>query len=537
MSGLDRHDDFDLEMDERLRRFAQGTRTPTLPDEVVDLPWTVQLERPPTRSFIARRLGLGGLPGAAAGLVRLGVTVGVAGMFLFLVSNVRPSESSPADIIGAQPTATPLPASASGSAGEVVLVPTTGVVDDVMADHVTGAVHRAENDGAAAVVIELDTLGGSLTSMQRITEGLDSTIPTIVWVAPSGGIAASAGTFITLSANLAYMAPGTSIGAASPVAANGQDISQAYGQTEADKTMQAAISMISGFAEKNHPDAVAWAVSTVQNARAYTASQALEAKAINGIAATLDDVLNQADGLTVTTKNGPVTLHTKGATILTINEDPIQSILQTLDDPNIAFILLVCGVLLVAIEFFHPTLLMGLLGALCLALAFYGSGSLPLNYLGVVLVVLGIVMLLFENALPTHGVFTVGGIVLFVIGAVAFYGSPGPYLPSVTVAWPIVGVMTALAAAYALLLLRALLKMRRQPVPVGAGLFGYTELVGLTAVVQKDIDPLGTVYVAGESWSARPASEGSIPRGAEVKVVGKDGLTLIVQPAGDGTRE
>jgi membrane-bound serine protease (ClpP class) len=529
MSRLERDDNLDLEMDERLRRFARSSRTPTLPDDVVDLPWTVQRERSRTRFVAGSRFGLAGLRSMLLGLARLGVTVAVAGAFLFLVSNVRPAESSAADIIGAQPTASPVPAGATGDGSEVVVVPTTGVVDEVMADHVTGAVHRAEMDGAAAVVIELDTLGGSLGAMQRITEGLDSTVPTIVWVEPSGGSAASAGTFITMSSNLAYMAPGTNIGAASPVASNGQDISQVYGQTEADKTMQFAISLISGLAEKNHPEAVTWAVSTVQDARAYTANQALSAHAINGIAATLDDVLSQADGQTVTTKSGSVTLHTKGATILTINEDPIQAILHALDDPNIAFILLVIGVMLVAIEFFHPTILMGLLGAVCLALSFYGSGSLPLNILGVVLVVIGIVMLILETTVPSYGLLTVGGIASFVVGSIAFYGSPGPYLPATSVAWPIIGVMAAFALGYAFVILRVLVQMRRETLPAGSGLVGTVDVIGLVGKVESDLAPLGTVYVARESWSARLANGDSAIRGDSVRVVRQEGLTLVVE--------
>jgi membrane-bound serine protease (ClpP class) len=535
MSGLERDDDFDLDMDDRLRRFAQSSRTPTLPDDVVDLPWTVQLGRPPTRPF-GLRFGFSGLRGLMMGFARLGVTVAMAGAFLFLVSNVRPAESSPADFAGAQPTATPLPGEATSNGPEVVLVPTTGVVDEVMADHVTGAIHRAESDGAAAVVVELDTLGGSLDAMQRITEGLDSTVPTIVWVAPSGGTAASAGTFITLAANLAYMAPGTSIGAASPVAANGQDISQAYGPTEANKTMQFAIATISGLAEKNHPEAVAWAVSTVQDARAYTANQALDAHAINGLAATLDDVLNQADGVTVTTNSGPVTLHTKNATILTINEDPIQALLHALDDPNIAFILLVIGVLLIAIEFFHPTVLMALLGAVCIALSFYGSGSLPLNALGVVLVVLGIIMLILEMSVPSHGLLTAGGLVSFIVGATAFYGSPGPYLPASSVAWPVIGIMSALAVGYGFVIVRTLLQLRREPVPVGSGLVGLTDVVGMIGRVESPLSPTGTVYVDRESWTARLEGAETAAKGTSIRVVRQEGLILVVEPVGEEVR-
>jgi membrane-bound serine protease (ClpP class) len=395
---------------------------------------------------------------------------------------------------------------------------------------VAGGVHRAEMDGAAAVVIQLDTLGGSEEAMQRIVTTLEnSKVPSIVWVGPGGAKAASAGTFITLSADLAYMAHSTNIGAASPVAGNGADIASVYGSTEADKVMKDAVSTITGIAQKQHPQAVAWAVTTVQNADSYSADQALAANAINGEADTLSEVLTQAGTQTVKTRDGQVAINTNGATIVTINEDVVQSFLHTLDDPNIAFILLVLGVLLIGIEFFHPTLLMGLVGALCLALSFYGSGSLPLNVLGVVLVVLGVAMIVLEPNLPSHGVLTIGGIIVFVVGAVAFYGSPGPYLPGVSVAWPIIGVMGAAAAAYGLLLIGFLLRMRRQPIPVGAGLVGVDGVVGTFGQVQADLSPVGTVYVGRESWSARTRDGSSLARDVKVRIVGQDGLTLIVE--------
>jgi membrane-bound serine protease (ClpP class) len=533
MSGRNFDDELDVEMDERLKAFARGTREPALPDDIRDLPWKVQNE--PTRTSLLGSLremggGLAGLRRTAFAFGRLSLTLAVAGSFLLLVGNVRTSGSG-TDLIQPPPgAAVPSSGAAAAPTGpEVVLVPTSGVVDSVMADHVAGAVHRAETDGAAAVVIQLDTLGGSLSAMQSIVKSLDSKVPTIVWVGPRGAKAASAGTFITLAANLDYMAPSTNIGAASPVAANGADISATYGQTEADKTMQDAIKTITSIAQDRHPKAVAWAVTTVQSAQSYSAEEAVAAQGVNGIAANIDDVIAQADGQTVTTSAGQVVVHTKGAAIMTINEDYVQSILHTLDDPNIAFVLLVLGVLLIAIELFHPTLLMGLAGALCLALSFYGSGDLPLNVLGVVLVVLGIGMMVLEPNLPTHGALTVGGICVFVVGAVAFYGSPGPYLPAVGVAWPVIGIMAVGAALYGLVVVTALIRLRNQPVPVGAGLVGIDGVIGQIGIVQADLAPIGTVYVGREAWSARAEDGTEYKRGDKVEIVRQEGLTLIAK--------
>jgi membrane-bound serine protease (ClpP class) len=534
MNDSELDDGLDVEMDQRLTRLARSAREPALPDAVARLPWTVQLEQPRT----SIRGLLGGLGGGfdsfrrgSFAVARLGVTLAVAGSFLLLVGQVRTRSTAGADII--QPAQSPRPSGVdvAPSGPEVVVLPASGVVDDVMAGYIAAGVSRAEADNAAAVIVELDTLGGSEDAMLRIDASLHSKIPTIVWVGPSGAKAASAGTFITLSANLAYMAPSTNIGAASPVAAGGGDIAATYGPTEANKVMNDAVATMRSIVQERHPkaDATVWADATVLNAQSYTAEEALAAKVIDGKAGSIDDVIAMADTMTVKTSAGDVKINTKGAVVVTIGEDFVQSFLHTLDDPNIAFILLVIGVLFVAIEFFHPTLLMGLIGALCLALSFYGSGSLPLNVLGVVLVVMGIGMLILETAIPSHGLLTFGGIAAFVVGAVAFYGSPGPFLPSVAVAWPIIGVMTAAAAAYGILLVGALMQMRRQPVPVGAGLVGIDKVVGLVGRVQADLAPVGTVYVGREAWSARARDGSPLERNTKVRIVGQEGLTLIVE--------
>ena len=498
----------------------------------VALPWAVQSEKP--RLSLPRWLSaidsLSGRTGRAAyAAVRLTATFAVAFGLVFAATHTRAGGSG-AELFPAQSTPRPSPVAGAPSGPEVVVLPTGGVVDDVMASYVTGGIRQAEADGAVAVVIQLDTLGGSGSSMTTIYKALENaTIPTIVWVGPSGAKAASAGTFITLAANFAYMAPATNIGAASPVAAGGQDIVKAYGQTEADKVMQDAVAAMTGIAQLRHRP-VDLAVATVTNAASYSAEDAASKGLIDGLAASLDEALNNADKKTVEVQGVATTVHTAGAAILTLHEDLIQSILHGLDDPNIAFILLVLGILCVAVEFFHPTLVMGLIGAFALALSFYGSGSLPLNLLGVVLVVLGIAMFVLEPNIPSHGLLVVGGLASFVVGAVAFYGSPGPYLPAATVAWPIIATMAAAAAAYGLIVVRTLMRMRHQLAPIGLGLVGTVDVVGQEGLVEKDLAPLGTVFVAREAWSARLAGEGSARRGTRVRVVRKDGLTLIVEP-------
>jgi membrane-bound serine protease (ClpP class) len=527
----------DAEMEAMLERLARRCPTPPLPAETSALAWTVQVES--DRAPLARVLGA--LRNAAMGVGRVSLAVArvtavvaISGAFLLIATTIRSSGSGsnmmqPAITPG--PTGSPSPSgSATPSSGrQVIVLPTSGVVDDVMADYVTGGIRRAEADGAAAVIVQLDTLGGSEEAMNRIVHALDAKVPTIVWVGPSGAKAASAGSFIAMAANFAYMAPGTNIGAASPVSSSGGDIASEYGQTEATKVLQDAMAEMRSLAQASHPAAEEWAVTMVEQARSYSAEEAFAAQGINGVAANLNQVLTAADGQTVTVNGSQVVVHTQGATIVTVNEDLIQSFLHALDDPNIAFILLVVGVLCVMVEFFQPTILIGLLGALSLALSFYGSGSLPLNVLGVILVVLGIAMLALEPAIPSHGLLTLGGVVCFIVGAVAFYGSPGPYLPGVSVAWPIIATMAALAGAYGFVIVRSVMEMRRAPIPVGSGMVGTDDLVGMVAEVRSELAPTGTVYVGRESWTAREKSGQSVAPGARVKVVKQEGLTLIVE--------
>ncbi len=325
---------------------------------------------------------------------------------------------------------------AAASPPRVDVLTADGVVDNVMARYIADGVARAASDGAAAVVIELNTPGGSIDSLQTITAALlESSVPTIVWVAPAGARAASAGTLITLAANLAYMAPGTNIGAASPVSGTGADIPGTLGV----KVMNDAIASATAIAEaRGRP--VDWAVSTVKDAKSYPASAALAAGAVDGIAATLDEVLADANGREVTVAGGKtITLDLAGATINEAPMGPLEGFLHLLSDPNIAFLLFVLGGLGLAIELVHPNLLTGIVGAVCLILAAVGFGSLPLNAAGLLLVGLALLLFVLETQITSHGLLTVAGIVCFVLGASVLYKPPGNLAePAVQVAVPVI---------------------------------------------------------------------------------------------------
>jgi len=413
--------------------------------------------------------------------------------------------------------------------GAIVVLPTTGVVDQVMSGYLHDAIASAAAAGAPAVVLELDTPGGALDATHDIVQTLlGAPLPVIVWVAPAGARAASAGTFITLAGTLAAMAPGTNIGAASPVGSQGQDI----GGTLGDKVMNDAVASITAIAqERGRP--VDWAVATVRNAASYTVDQALAAGAIDIKAGTLDDLLRQADGRTVSVAGKPWLLQTAGVPTTESAMNPFQSFLHLLADPNIAFILFTLGFLGLLLELHSPNLVTGILGAFAIILAFIGFGSLPLNVGGLLLIILAIVLFVLEVTVTSHGLLAIGGLIAFVLGASALYTQSGPPTePNVSVALPIIAVMTTVAAAFLGLVVLAAVRTRRMP-PANTGIQSVIvprDLVGIDSEVRHALLPTGTVYAAGEEWTARSADGRNLERGTPVRIVGQDGLVLIVDP-------
>jgi membrane-bound serine protease (ClpP class) len=410
------------------------------------------------------------------------------------------------------------------TAGAIVILPTTGIVDSVMADYLKSSLDAAAQARAAAVIIELDTPGGSLDSTQQIVSALlTAKVPTIVWVAPAGGYAASAGTFITLAANLAFMAPGTRIGAASPIDSSGNDIPGTLGE----KVKNDAIAWITSIAQTRHRP-VDWAASTVRDAHSSAANDAVSVGAVDGIAATAQDVVAQANGRTVQVGGTDVVLSLSSAPIEEATINPFEGILHLLADPNIAFILFTLGGLALVFELHNPNLLTGVLGAVAIVLAFVGFASLPLNVVGLLLVGIGIVLFALEPSIPSHGLLTLGGAIAFVLGASALYSQPNPLQPVVGVALPLLVVATATSAAFGLLIATMAVRTRQMIGPASSPRASVA--VGTAGEVRNPLAPLGSVYAAGEEWSARTADERPLDRGTPVRVVRTDGLTVVVEP-------
>ncbi len=424
--------------------------------------------------------------------------------------------------------ATAAPVKAAGP-GTVLVLDANGPIDGVLAEYLSQGVAQAARDGDAAVVVKLNTPGGDLVAMQTITGAfLESSVPVIVWVTPAGGWAASAGTFVTLAANLSYMAPGTRIGAASPIDSSGADIPGTLGLKIKNDSIASIMSIAQ--ARGRSAAAVAWAASTVRDAISSPATEAVSLGAVDGIAATLDDVLRAASGHTVTVSGGrQVTLALAGLATDSAPMNPFQALLHLLDDPNLAFILLLVGLAGLGFEFVHPNFLSGIAGGVALILAAFAFGSLPLNITGLALVVLGVALLLMEIAIPSHGALTIGGAICITLGAATLYTQPaGPLGPPTEVALPIIVVTAALTLGFGILITLVAVRtrnLRRSPVLVGS-----LKVVGTEGIVAHPLDPLGSVTAAGEEWSARSAGPSPLPRGTPIRVIGQEGLVLIVEP-------
>jgi membrane-bound serine protease (ClpP class) len=419
-----------------------------------------------------------------------------------------------------------LAASALAADGkQVVVLPTTGIVDQGMAQYLRDGIQRAERDGAAAVVIKLNTPGGFLTSTNDIVGTLlEADVPVIVWVAPAGGFAASAGTFITLASNIALMAPGTSIGAASPVGGQGEDIAGTLG----DKVRNDAIAKITAIAEERGRN-VAWAVSTVAEAKSSAASEAVEVGAVDGMASTIEDVIAFANGKTVTVGGEEVTLNLEGATPVEVAMSPFLSFIRLLSDPTIAFLLFSLGSAGLLAELYNPNFVTGILGGLALILAFIGLGALPLNVAGLILIIFGLVLIGLELTVTSHGLLGFGGVVCIALGASALFTEPGdPFAPVIRVAPWIIASVSITGAIFIALIATVAVRSRRMVAP--SGLIGPAVTSGALGIVRRPLEPLGSAYIAGEEWTARSADDRTIDRGTPVRVVGVDGLTVVVEP-------
>ena len=415
-------------------------------------------------------------------------------------------------------------AGARGAGPEVVVLPTTGIVDHTMAKYLQDSIDQAETRNAAAVVVKLNTPGGELTATNDIVGTLlEAQVPVIVWVAPAGGRAASAGTFITLAANIALMAPGTNIGAASPISGDGTDIEGTLGH----KVLNDAIAKMTEIATVRDRN-VEWAIETVRDARSSPATEAVELGAVDGLAATLDEVIAFANGKTVEVGGQERTLELDGATTSEVAMTAFLSIIRLLSDPTIVALLFSTGSVGLLAELYSPNFVTGILGALMILLALIGAGTLPLNVGGLLLLIFGMVLFGLEVTVTSHGLLGFGGVVCVALGLSALFTGPtDPFEPLAQVALPAVIAISATLAAIVGLVVFGVLKSRR----VGlAAPVGPMVSPGLLGEVRSPLSPVGSVFAGGEEWRALSADGDPLARGTRVRVIKVEGLTLTVEP-------
>jgi membrane-bound serine protease (ClpP class) len=408
----------------------------------------------------------------------------------------------------------------------VYLLPTTGIVDQVMAGYLHDGIAKAQREGAAAALIQIDTPGGDLTATDNIVSTLlEAPLPVIVWVGPGGARAASAGTYITLSAHVAVMDPQARIGAATPIDSSGGDIGGTLGEKILQDT-EAQLRVISSARNRNYD----WALTTVTESKAYTAAEAVAAGGVDGLASSVEEAVAFANGRTVDVNGQQVTIDLANAEIDTVAMNPLQSLLHLVSDPNVAFILFTLGFYGLLFELSNPNFVTGILGGIAIVLAFVGFGSLPLNVAGLLLMGLGVVLFVVDVHVTNHGLPTIGGVVCFALGASALYTEPGtPAAPDVSVALPVLVTMTLLTSIFAVLIVYA--AMRSRNMRTAQGLVGAPLAAGLVGEVRRPLTPIGSVYAGGEEWTARATDERPLSRGTPVKIVRKEGLTLVVEPA------
>lgn len=414
-----------------------------------------------------------------------------------------------------------LPAIAQSNGDTVISIRVDGPLTPSLVGYIERSLNAAQQQNAEVLIISLNTPGGSIDLMNRIVQEIrQSPVPVVVYVSPSGAMAASAGTLITLAGHLAAMAPETTIGAASPVGGQGEDLGETIERKEKEMLRATVRSLASGRGE----EAITLAEETIENAKAVSAQEALDAGLIDFIAVSIPDLLDQINGQSVIVVGQNVTLETKGKTTIPVEMSFIEQVLQLLTNPNILFLLLTIGVQAIFIELSNPGgWVAGFIGAVCLILAIYGMGVLPVNWFGILFLVVAFVLFILEIKAMTHGALSAAGALAFVIGAlVLFNGVDAPGFPRVSV--PLVITTGILLALGIFVVLSFAIRAMRQPVRTG-----MESLIGKQGYAINTLNPTGIVQAAGEQWSAIAARNGTIYEGETIEVIGHEGISLIVQ--------
>lgn len=429
-----------------------------------------------------------------------------AGAFIFAVA---------ADAKKANKTAPPAEAGSVPASNKIHLIEIDAPITPVVAEYIIKSIDRAAKANAEALIIQLNTPGGLVDSTQQIVmKMMASEVPTVVYVAPSGGRAASAGVFITLAANIAAMAPTTHIGAAHPVQMQGK-----MDEAMEKKAVNDLAAMMRGIAEKRGRNAK-WAEDAVRHSVSITETEALKNKVIDFVAPDIASLLKAMDNKTVDLVIGKRTLKTAGAEVITMKMGFRDKLLGIISNPNIAYILMILGFYGLYFELSNPgAIFPGVAGAICLILAFYALQTLPINYAGLMLIILAIALFIAEAFITSHGILGVGGTIAMLMGSVMLIDSPAPALQ---ISWAVIIPVVAMSAVMFIITVTVAVRVYREKPTTGK-----EGLTGMLATAKTDILTGGQVFMRGEYWTAW--SDEPIQKGEQVIVIAVEGLKVKVR--------
>jgi membrane-bound serine protease (ClpP class) len=411
---------------------------------------------------------------------------------------------------------------AQDSGPSILVMNVSGPVAPAMELYVERGVGYAEDNHFSLIIMQLNTPGGAIDSMTSIVEAIrNSTVPVAIYISPSGAMAASAGTLITIAGHASAMAPQTTIGAASPVDQNGGNIDS----TEATKIKEVFKASARDMMANRKPEAVTLAQDMIDNARAVSSSEALKVGLVDFQVTSVQELINKLNGFQVVVKGKPVTLQLSGAQIVQLPQTLIEEALQFFTDPNLVFLFLSAGIWAIIIEISSPGgWVAGFVGAVLLLLAMFGLGILPVNWTGLLFIGLAFLLFILDIKAPTHGALTLAGAGSFVAGALILFNSVRmPGVPTISVPL-VVGTALFIAGSF---FAAVMLALRAQSMPV---LTGHQTLIGKVGIIKQAVNPKGQIQVAGELWSVRmDGEEPPIQAGERALIVSVEGVQLKVK--------
>jgi membrane-bound serine protease (ClpP class) len=402
--------------------------------------------------------------------------------------------------------------------GKVIVINADCAIHPACADYIKSGIEKATDENAECLIIQLNTPGGLLKSTRIIvTQILQSKVPIVVYVSPSGSQAASAGVFIVMASNIAAMSPGTNIGAAHPVTLQGTQDSIMM-----EKATNDAAAFIRSISEKRNRN-VEWAEDAVRKSLSITETEALKLNVIDFIADDIDDLLNQVAGLVVEIGDTSKKLNTKDAEIILLDMTFGQKLLSIISDPNIAYILFMLGIYGLFFELYNPgAMFPGIIGGISIILAFYAMNTLPVNYAGLALIILGIILFILEIKIISHGALSIGGIISLFLGSIMLIDT-NSVLEAMEISMELIIFVVVLTAVFFLFAISLGIKaQKKKPVT------GISGLIGEIGETVSPLSPDGKIKVHGEFWDAE-SIDGAIEAGAQVEVVGISKMKLKVK--------